>query len=615
MTQPKTAQEQSEIIDQSDKENQEQAVRQEICRIGRLMQTKGYIAATDGNISVRIATNRILCTPSGLNKGDLKPDLLVVVDLNGKLLEGSGRPSSEIGLHLSLYRKCSEIRAVVHSHAPSATAFALAGQALDQPFLTESIMALGPIPLAPYATPGTEAVGIAAAEFCPACNGVLLAHHGAVTWGEDLQQAWFRMDSLEHTATILLKAGVLTEKVKELPEAEARRLSDLGVKMSRFGQAIGQSGRTVVLGQGGLSDREGLPNAELEEINSSFLAVRFDDVSNRLILLDQTQLPNRLVYNEYDEPAGVGEAIKRLEVRGAPAIGVAAAYAYYLGALKNIEEPRPRFDELLSMIGDNLNKTRPTAVNLKWAIDRMEARLAAASGLTSREAAQELLNEARQIHDEDTAICRGLGEQGLTLLKPGMGLLTHCNAGALATSRYGTALAPIYLGEERGYGFKVFADETRPLLQGARLTAWELQRAGVDVTLICDSMASIVMQNGWIDAILVGCDRVAANGDSANKIGTSGLARIAHSLGIPFYIFAPTSTIDLNCPTGADIPIEERSGDEITTLWYAGRMAPAGVKIYNPAFDVTPAEYITAIVTEKAVLRGHFAEGLRNVKN
>lgn len=209
--------------------------------------------------------------------------------------------------------------------------------------------------------------------------------------------------------------------------------------------------------------------------------------------------------------------------------------------------------------------------------------------------------EAEAIRAEDAAACRKIGENCLSLLRPGMGILTHCNAGHLAVSEYGTALAPVYLGEERGYGFKVFADETRPLLQGARLTAYELQKVGVDVTLICDNMASAVMRKGWVQAVVVGCDRVAANGDTANKIGTSGVAILARYYGIPFYVLGPTSTIDLNCPDGDSIVIEERNPKEITDMWYASRMAPEGVKAYNPAFDVTPHDLITAIITEKGI--------------
>ena len=216
----------------------------------------------------------------------------------------------------------------------------------------------------------------------------------------------------------------------------------------------------------------------------------------------------------------------------------------------------------------------------------------------------------RAIHQEDIEMCRAISEYGLSLLKDGDGVLTHCNAGPLATSRYGTALGPLFLGKERGMNLHVFADETRPLLQGARLTSYELQKAGIDVTLICDNMASIVMKNGWVQACFVGCDRIAANGDAANKIGTSGVAILARHYGIPFYVLGPTSTIDMDCPDGDHIPIELRSGDEIRSLWYEKPMAPEGVKCYNPAFDVTDHELITAIVTEKGICRPPFNQSL-----
>ncbi|MBR3375974.1 MAG: S-methyl-5-thioribose-1-phosphate isomerase, partial [Firmicutes bacterium] len=234
-------------------------------------------------------------------------------------------------------------------------------------------------------------------------------------------------------------------------------------------------------------------------------------------------------------------------------------------------------------------------------------------GFACHNAKKVLLQEAIKIHQEDVDSCMAMGENGLKLLKPGMGILTHCNAGTIATSKYGTCLAPIHLGQERGYGFRVFCDETRPLLQGARLTAWELVKNGVDTTLICDNMASIAMKNGWIDAVVVGCDRMAANGDGANKIGTSGVAILAHEYGIPFYMFVPTSTIDLDTPTGNDIPIELRDGNEIREMWYEKPMAPEGVKTYNPAFDVTDHKYITAVVTEKGIVRPPYDENLKKL--
>ena len=260
-----------------------------------------------------------------------------------------------------------------------------------------------------------------------------------------------------------------------------------------------------------------------------------------------------------------------------------------------------------------MDSSRPTAVNLSWALNRMERVVTENADCPVPLIVSLLKKEAEEIRDEDIRVCRKIGEYGLTLVKKGDGILTHCNAGQLATVRYGTATAPIYLGQERGYGFHVYADETRPLLQGARLTAYELLSSGVDVTLICDNMASTVMKNGWVNAVFVGCDRVAANGDTANKIGTSGVAILAAHYGIPFYVCAPTSTIDLSTPTGADIRIEERKPEEVSEMWYRERMAPEGVKIFNPAFDVTDHSLITGIVTEYGVLRAPYEEAFRNL--
>ncbi|MEW6548264.1 MAG: S-methyl-5-thioribose-1-phosphate isomerase [Spirochaetota bacterium] len=369
-----------------------------------------------------------------------------------------------------------------------------------------------------------------------------------------------------------------------------------------------------------------------------FEPVRLDDQAGALVVLDQTLLPNETRYLRLSALEEVWEAIRRLKVRGAPAIGIAAAYGAYL-ALRNDDgwgregQGWPEaVDALFAAAKDRLAGSRPTAVNLFWALDRMERRLkslrseaargagagtaagvdgAAGQGLGWRTAILAALREeAHAIRNEDEAACRAIGEHGLSLLGKGWGLLTHCNAGALATARFGTALAPIYLGQERGYGFRVYADETRPLLQGARLTAWELQQAGVDVTLVCDNMASIVMKAGKVQAVLVGCDRVAANGDSANKIGTSGLAVLAAYYRIPFYIHAPLSTVDLSCPTGAEIRIEERPPEEVTEAWYARPMAPRGVKVYNPAFDVTDASLIGAIITERGIAYPPYGESL-----
>ncbi|MGG1312486.1 MULTISPECIES: S-methyl-5-thioribose-1-phosphate isomerase [Cohnella] len=332
-----------------------------------------------------------------------------------------------------------------------------------------------------------------------------------------------------------------------------------------------------------------------------------------LELLDQRLLPEQTVYLRLKTPEDVWEAIRELKVRGAPAIGISAAYGVVLG-VAGVQGSAADVAAEARRHADYLATSRPTAVNLFWALDRMKARAdkLAADGLSAREAVAALLDEAKQIQAEDEETNRLIGEHALTLFKDGMGVLTHCNAGGLATAKYGTALAPFYLALEQGMHLKVFADETRPVLQGARLTAYELQQAGVDVTLICDNMAGHVMSKGWVQAVIVGTDRVAANGDVANKIGTYSVAVLAKAHNIPFYVACPMSTIDLSTPTGADIPIEERPADEITN-GFGKRTAPEGVKVYNPAFDVTPHELVTAIITEKGIVRAPYDIGLRKL--
>lgn len=332
------------------------------------------------------------------------------------------------------------------------------------------------------------------------------------------------------------------------------------------------------------------------------------DSAGFLRLLDQTVLPTRLEYRDCHTVEDVWEAIKTLRVRGAPAIGVAAAYGVVIGLKSGWQDnPLP----LLKEVTDYLRGSRPTAVNLFWALDRMQARATALwpSGSPVKWLTA-LLAEAQAIHQEDTAMCRAIGVVGASLIAEGQGVLTHCNAGALATSDYGTALAPMFLAAENGVHFHVYADETRPLLQGARLTAWELTQRGIPCTLICDNMAAQVMKEGRVQSVIVGADRIAANGDTANKIGTYGVAVLANAHGIPFYVAAPSSTFDLTLPTGDSIPIELRRADEITH-GFGRQTAPDGVGVYNPAFDVTPARLIAGIVTEKGLIRPVNAESIR----
>ena len=343
----------------------------------------------------------------------------------------------------------------------------------------------------------------------------------------------------------------------------------------------------------------------------TIIPAQLNMTKDKLVLLDQTLLPVEEKFLELDNREDIWEAIKKLRVRGAPAIGVAAAFGIYVCANRIETEDVGFFKSEVVKLKEYFASSRPTAVNLFWALDRMFSRFEKEqkAGRSVSEIKAAFLEESEEILLEDQQMGLAIGEYGLELLKPGMGLLTHCNAGGLACSGYGTALAPMYAGHDKGYNFKIYADETRPLLQGSRLTAYELYKAGLDVTVICDNMASIVMRQGKIDAVLVGTDRIAANGDVINKIGTSGVAILAKEYGIPFYVLGPYSTIDMKTPTGDDVEIELREGDEIGN-GFGRRTAPAEVKSYNPAFDITENKYVTAIITEKGIVRAPYKENL-----
>jgi methylthioribose-1-phosphate isomerase len=324
-------------------------------------------------------------------------------------------------------------------------------------------------------------------------------------------------------------------------------------------------------------------------------------------LIDQTLLPGTLTYRDCRTALDVWEAIRSLRVRGAPAIGVAAA----LGVVLGVQGHAPAtYGERLREVCAYLRTSRPTAVNLFWALARMERCFAGCSEQAPQGWTERLLAEARAIAEEDARMCQAIGAAGAALVGEGCGVLTHCNTGALATAGCGTALAVLYTAAEQGKRFRVFADETRPLLQGARLTAWELRQAGLDVTLLCDSMAGQVMKEGRVQLVLVGADRIAANGDTANKIGTYGLAVLARAHDIPFYVAAPSSTFDLSLATGDGIPIEQRDPGEVTH-GFGRQTAPEGVGVYNPAFDVTPQRLLSGIITEKGLIRPVTAEAIR----
>ena len=323
---------------------------------------------------------------------------------------------------------------------------------------------------------------------------------------------------------------------------------------------------------------------------------------NHVVILDQRALPGEVRFLECEGYQEVAEAIRNLSVRGAPAIGVTAALGIALGARQYAEAHLEGFFVFMEQVCHTLASTRPTAVNLFWAVDRMKRVLASASTSTIQDIQQRLQEEALAIFDEDLRVNRAIGTFGSAVIHDGDHILTHCNAGALATAGYGTALGVVRAAWEQGKRIRVYADETRPVLQGARLTAWELQQDGIPVTLITDNAAGALMKQGRIHCCVVGADRIAANGDVANKIGTYSVAVLAHAHGIPFYVAAPSSTIDMETSDGKGIPIEERSSSEVTCL-YGGRMiAPQGVDVWNPAFDVTPADLITGIITERGII-------------
>ena len=343
-------------------------------------------------------------------------------------------------------------------------------------------------------------------------------------------------------------------------------------------------------------------------INSKIPTVRWD--GENLYILDQTLLPITVKEIKLNTPEEAYNAIKELKVRGAPAIGVAAAYSLLIGLKEKTNLPSNEFFKFVKNRAEYLNSSRPTAVNLSYALNRMLNKIENLKDNSALELYNILENEAKKIHSEDIDICRKIGEYGVELLKNDCGILTHCNAGRLAVSGIGTALAPMYVAQEKNIKIRVYADETRPLLQGARLTSFELYESGIDVTLICDNMAAFIMSKGLIDIVITGCDRVAENGDAANKIGTMGVAILSKHFNIPFYIACPSTTFDLNTKSGNDIVIEERDAKEVIN--FAGvQTAPLNIKVRNPAFDVTPNKLITGFITEKGIIKPPYNENLK----
>ncbi|MDZ7715837.1 MAG: S-methyl-5-thioribose-1-phosphate isomerase [Balneolaceae bacterium] len=333
---------------------------------------------------------------------------------------------------------------------------------------------------------------------------------------------------------------------------------------------------------------------------------------DHLRIIDQTYLPKREVYSDIKDVGRIWEAIKKLRVRGAPAIGIAAAYGFYMGIKELPESNFESFWVEAERVAEYLEGARPTAVNLKWALDRIKTTMHANKDKPIKEIKEIALETAKTIHDEDKRICKKIGEEGVSLVKKNAKILTHCNTGSLATGQYGTALSVIFHAHEAGKKIEVWVDETRPLLQGSRLTAWELKNAEIPNKIITDSAAGSLMKRGEVDMVIVGTDRVAANGDTANKIGTYPLAVLAKENEVPFYVAVPLSTIDMEMESGDEITIEERDGDEITSF-NGSEVAPKKAETYNPAFDVTPHKYITGFITEKGIVEPPFDEGFKKL--
>jgi methylthioribose-1-phosphate isomerase len=334
--------------------------------------------------------------------------------------------------------------------------------------------------------------------------------------------------------------------------------------------------------------------------------ITFDEEKNELIIVDQTKLPGKLEELRLSTVNEIFSAIKTLAVRGAPAIGVAGAYAVYIAALGIETDDYETFKGAMKKASDFITSARPTAVNLSWAVNEMDKIIAVSHSLTVTRIKMLLRRRAKEIRENEIISSVNIGKNGLELFKGNETILTICNAGHFATVRYGTATAPLYIGKQKGLDFKVYSLETRPLLQGMRITAFELAESGIDVTVVCDNMAATLIKSGKIDAVITGADRIAANGDACNKIGTLMTAIIANRYGVPFYVAAPASTVDLKTPDGSKIIIEERQGAEITEMFFRERLAPQGVKVYNPAFDVTENELVTAIITDKGIVKPPF---------
>ena len=569
--------------------------------LGKLEQL-GLNRGSSGNISVRIDSRHFLISPSGVDKATLSADQMVLMSTDGKTMSG-GKPSTEWLMHRDVYVNRPEVNAIVHTHSDNATALACAQKDIPPFHYMVAVTGSARIHCAPYALFGSQALSDNALAALKGSWACLLANHGVLAVHTSLEKALYVAQEVESLATQFIAASSIGQP----------RLLD-AQQMRQVMTQFESYGLTAV-------PDPSAPQAIVETQHTNLLSDESDIctlrwVDSHLEMLDQRLLPTEIVMRSYRDAQSVAEGIKTMVVRGAPAIGVAAAYGMALEALRFAKASRTTLMQQLDSAYDVLANSRPTAVNLVWALQRMKAALdtfiAAHAQASSAESASHLLHNAQTLQAQDVADNMAMGRFGAALLPEQATILTHCNAGALATAGHGTALGVIRSAVQAGKNIQVYADETRPFLQGARLTAWELMQDKIPVTLLTDNASGWAMQKGLIDAVIVGADRIAANGDVANKIGTYMVAVLARQHGIPFYVAAPTSTIDMSLADGTHIPIEMRADDEVTG--YGGqRWAPPGVKVFNPSFDVTPAGLVTAIITEKGVVHSPSSSGLNRL--
>ncbi len=562
----------------------------------RWLAGQGLNRGSSGNVSVRIDADHFLISPSGVAKAELQSHQMVLMAISGTVLS-AGKPSSEWLMHRDIYVNRPEVNAVVHTHSDYATGLACAQKDMPAFHYMVAVTGASRIRCAPYALFGSQALSDHALAALKGAWACLLANHGVLAIHRVLDKALYiaqEVESLAHQYTVSHALGQPRLLDNQQMQEVMQQFEGYGLTRVDEPQPFQDTYKST--------DRS---TDKPREVITGSAVKTLSWGDDHLTMIDQRLLPREFVQRHYRDAVSVAEAIKTMVVRGAPAIGVAAAYGIALEAVRFSKASRTVLVQQLQTAQAVLAKSRPTAVNLSWALNRMQRVwtifLDGHPQASSAEVAHCLVTQAQLIEREDIAANQAMGRHGAALMPTEGGVLTHCNAGALATAGHGTALGVIRSAVQDGKKIHVYADETRPFLQGARLTAWELQQDQIPVTLLTDNAAGWAMQSGLIKAVIVGADRVAANGDVANKIGTYMVAVLARRHNIPFYVAAPVSTIDRQIATGTEIPIEMRSADEV--LGYGGqRWAADGVQVFNPSFDVTPAELITALITEQGII-------------